>query len=248
MAIRRQNRALLIFVAVILLLLGFSLFREGKFSSKKDEPVNPTPTTMIENNPTSAAALGNPPAAVETQPDAQHTEKQRAFAQIQGDLAECFGYKTGQPSASSPISLDAMILQFQSELGPVAHQTDKWVDWHLRSEDGDEKRMRLEISENDDGTIRKELHLYAMGRGGQPVPVELDPAQAMNPSDQVLNAMLRDGEVFLKEQAGSVVFPNGERLDYVQKNGELSEIEFVKGEKFFQCQDLGHREQCQCMK
>lgn len=244
MAIRKQNHVLLIFVAVILIVLGFSLAREGKFAKHQEV----TPSTTTEPAAKSSGVSANSPASGETLTEAQQTEKQKAFAQIEGDLAECFGYKIGEPNASSPVSLDSLLLQFQSELGPVAHQTDKWVDWHLRTPDGDEKRLRLEISENDDGTIRKELHYYAMGRGDQPVPVELDPSQAVNPSDQVLNDMLREGEVFLKEQAGSVVFPSGERLDYVEKNGDLSEIEFVKGEKFFQCQDLSHREECQCMK
>jgi|SRR6185312_7180557 len=246
MAIRKQNRALLIFVAVILIGLGFFLFRDGKLTKHDHDKTNPTVVTEPTEKNITSDFQEQPESEVNS--ESQRVEKQKAFAQIVGDLADCFGYKIGEPNSSAPVSLDSFLQQFQSELGPVAHQTDKWVDWHLRTEDGDEKRLRLEISENDDGTIRKELHYYAMGRGGEPVPVELTPAQSVNPSDQMLNDMLREGEVFLKEQAGSVVFPNGERLDYVEKNDELSEIEFVKGEKFFQCQDLSHREQCQCMK
>lgn len=246
MAIRKQNRALLIFIAVILVVLGFSLMRENKLTSKeKVSPSNPRTdgSTSLSNSGTSATT------SVETSADdGKVSEKQKAFAQIVGDLADCFGYKIAEPNSSAPVTLDTVVMNFQTELGPVAHQNDRWVDWHIRNEDGQEKRLRLEISENDDGTIRKELHTYVMGRNGQPVTVEMDPSQAVNPSDQTLNELLREGEVFMKEQAGSVFFSGGEHLDYVQKNGDLSEIEFVKGEKFFQCQDLSRREQCQCMK
>jgi hypothetical protein len=248
MAIRKQNRALLIFVAIVLVVLGFVLFREGKLGLP-EEKANQTPEIM----PTAPTLLqpsddGATPAAASEEKRDQPSEKQQAFTQIIHDLGDCLGSKMSVSGDLNSISLETLLAQLEPSLGTVAHQTDKWVDWHLRTQEGDEKRLRLEISENDDGSIRKELHYYAVGRDDKMVAVELDPADATNPSDETLNEMLRQGEVFLKERSGSVVFMNGERLDYVQKNGELSEIEIVRDEKIFQCQSLSRREECQCVK
>jgi hypothetical protein len=248
MAIRKQNRALLIFVAVILIVLGYTLMRENKLSSKAKAPSTAESTQALPSAPASSAATAATPTSGNEDADSKISERQKAFAQVIGDLADCFGYKIAEPNSSAPVSLDTIIMDFQTALGPVTHQEDRWMDWHLRGVDGSEKRLRLEISENDDGSIRKELHTEVIGRNGESVVVEMDPAQAVNPSDQTLNELLRGGDVFSKEQAGSVFFPGGEHLDYIRKNDELSQIEFIKGDKFFQCDDLSHREQCECIR
>jgi hypothetical protein len=121
------------------------------------------------------------------------------------------------------------------------------MEWHLRTPEGHERRLRLEITENDEGKVGRELHYFNLSSEGQSNPVELEPDKSGNPTDDVINQMLKEGEVFYKEKAAMAFFPNGERVEYVEKNGDLSEFEFFKENKQFRCHDVLVPESCQCL-
>lgn len=244
MAIKKQNRTLLILVVFTLLALGYVLQREGKlamlFGLGEDEVSGSSEKKSAQDQMGDQVGQASPA-------EAQKTENQKAFAQILGDLSECLDIKSPEASIKAAVQVETLIQQFQGELGPITHQADRWMNWHLRNRDGKERRLRLEITENDEGKIGRELHYYAVDREGQPAPIELERERSNNPSDEIVNQMLKEGEVFYKERAAFATFPGGERLEYVEKDGELSEIEFIKGEKFYRCNNLKARESCQCV-
>lgn len=245
MAIKKQNRTLIIFVIVTLVILGYVLNREGKLADLFG--IGEVKEEGLDRPASDQDSMGDQVGGSSVDA-AQRIENQKAFAQILGDLSECLDIKSPEASGEAPVELETLLQQFQGELGPINHQSDRWMNWHLRNNEGKERRLRLEITENDEGKIGRELHYFAVDRDGQPLPIEIEPEKANNPSDDIVNQMLKEGEVFYKERAAYVVFPGGERAEYVEKNGELAEIEFVKGEKFYRCNNLKARENCQCVR
>ncbi len=256
MAIRKQNRTLLILVVFILLILGYVLFREGKLNSlfgmqsdtesNSDENKASGQDQMGDQLKDQNGELGNQDQAPVAANELENNEMQKSFKQILVGMAECLDIKSPQASGPIAVQVETLFQQFQGELGPVSHQADRWMNWSLRNREGKERRLRLEITENDEGKIGRELHYFAVDRDGQPEPLEIEAEKANNPSDETVSQMLKEGEVFYKERAAFALFPGGERLEYVEKNGELSEIEFIRGEKYYRCQDLKSQDSCQC--
>lgn len=252
MAIRKQNRTLFMIITLIVVTLFFVLRREKKVQEFFEEPQEPTEQTDL---------LAPPSATPESSPDSSSdsplfvsnsrvvsSELQKAFVEVFDDMAECLNIKTASYSEKDPVEIDMVLSQLQTDLGSPKFNSDLWMNWHLRTREGKEKRIRLEINSAGDQPQTRELRYFTVDRDGNPQPVELEDGRAINPSDETLNQMLREGEVFYKERAGFYVFTNGERLEYLEKNGELSEIEMVRGESIFKCSDVRARENCRCLK
>jgi hypothetical protein len=241
----RQNRALAFVIFFSVAALGVLLWTTGVLRApeavenkrvSQEAPTGPGPESMGDPVPSDSPA------------SAAKIEAQKSFAQILMDLGDCFGLKTPQSSDEAPVSVETLLLHLQSELGPPSRQIDRWMSWHFHNREGRERRLRLEITETDTGTMKRELHLFAVDRDGQPVPLELDEEKSENPSDEVVNQLLHEGDVFFKEKAGSIEFPNHERIEFVETDGALSEMEFVRGDSLFKCTNLKMREACSCVK
>ena len=251
MAIRKQNRALFFIFAIIVLVLVLVLRREKKVQEyfepeQAEESAQISDPTLSENASPASVPGVNPdtaPIAVSASSD-----KQKAFVEVFEDMTECLDIKSSSYSEKDPVQVEMILSQLQSDLGLPRFNSDLWMNWHLRTREGKEKRIRLEISSAGDEPTMRELRYFNVDREGIPQPVELEDSKSMNPSDEALNQLLKEGEVFYKERAGFYAFPNGERLEYVEKNGELSEIEMVRGESIFKCSDVRARENCRCLK
>ena len=244
MAIRRQNRTIWILAGVIfLLVLGF-LFRDGQFEKLINEEAKMSDADISGAN--EEEEFGDKVGEAVQNPG-QRNQARHKFGQALDKLAACFQMQSAATTDTPALQIESLYQRFQTDLGPVAHQSDRWMEWRLRTPNGLEKQLRLEITENDEGKIGRELHYFNLTRDGQPTTSLLDETQARNPSDEVINQLLKEGEVFYKERAAGSFFPNGERVEYVEKNGELAEIEFFKENKQFRCHDILVLETCQCL-
>lgn len=250
MAIRKHNRALFFIFAVIVIVLFFVLRKEKKVQEYFDSAVlqdksvqEQTPDSASSENVTADTSLpiNSPDAAISS-------DEQKNFVQVFNDMTECLEIKSASYSERDPINVETILSQLQSDLGFPKYNSDLWMNWHLRTREGREKRIRLEISSASDEPTTRELRYFILDREGIPQPVPMDDEKSMNPSDEALNQLLREGEVFYKDRSGFYTFANGERLEYVEKNGQLSEIEMVRGESIFKCLDVRARENCRCIK
>lgn len=245
----RQNRTLGFLVLFSIGLLALLLWGAGLFSGRVGgaEEKAESPSETSAETGAGPESMGDPVSTAEPAA-APPTEAEKSFTQILDDLDECFGIKSPEPTAAAKVSIDTLLGQLQSDWGQPVRIEDRWMSWHLRNREGRERRLRLEVTENDEGRTTRELHYYAVDREGLPIPLELDPEKSLNPSDETLNQMLREGDVFFKERAGVVQFSGNERIDFVNIDGTLAEIEVVKGDSIFRCVNLKAREACSCVK
>jgi hypothetical protein len=243
MAIRGHNRTIWVLAVIIFVLVIVFLFRDGQFDKYFVDPA------VVEADSGAAPDEGQFGDKVGEGGSAQtpKSDAGKRYALSMDRLAACFQMQGSALPENPPLQIESLHLKFQSELGPVAHQSDRWMEWHLRTTDGRERRLRLEINESDDGKIVRELHYFSEAKDGASNPLELDPSKAINPTDDVINQLLKEGEVFYKERAAVSFFPNGERVEYLEKNGDLSEVEFFKENKQFRCPDILVPETCQCI-
>jgi len=239
MAIRKQNRTIWVLAAVILLMLVIFLVRDGKLADVFDSSdKNPAEVLPANEEQFGDRVVGETTVKL---------EEQRKFQETLNRLAQCFQVSGGNLPEDSPVHIETLVQKFQADFGPVTSQADRWVTWHLRTRDGKERRLRLEITESDEGKVGRELHFFAVDREGQPTPIEIEGDKARNPSDEVISQMLKEGEVFTKESAAVSFFKNNERVEYIEKDGELSEIEFFRGDHRFRCFNVKFPDNCQCL-
>jgi len=248
MQMKSQNRTLLVVVSLTLFILFGILYQQGVFERSTqgggievtDQNINNIPEPQQE---LMGEAVKEGGAAAQMALD-----EQKMFQLILTDLSNCFDLKNNPNLESSPITIESIVSHTQEDLGPVTRQADRWMNWHLRSQGGSEHRIRMELNELDGGKVVRLLKYFAVDKEGLPIPVEIAPEKSDNPTDEVVNQMLKEGEVFFKEKAATTIFSAGEHIDYVEKNGILAEFEFQKADRFFRCQNFKTRESCQCVR
>lgn len=251
----KQNKNLFIILALVGLVVLF-VARDRIFSSGHDsDTVAAEDETAIEVTESTQDNMGDPvggPQGAQAETGetvaAVNTEDRKNFSLIATDLMDCFDLRSESLPEEMPLQMEALTMQLQKPMGPANGQFDRWMNWHLRLKDGTEKRMRLEVNTMDDGLTSKELKYYSVDAEGLPVPMQLEESKRFNPSDEVLNQMLREGEVLFKERAAATTFVNGASVDYIEKDGVLTEFEFQNANRYFRCQNLKNRNGCQCIR
>jgi hypothetical protein len=238
MAIRKQNRTIWVLAAIVLIGLIAFLLHEGKL----DE---------FMHSPQSTSSGSEKSTAVEDLFGEKVTEQQPTgpdqFDETLDRLAACFQFPELETTDLPPVQIESLIQRVQETLGPVSHQADRWMSWHLKTRDGKERRLRLEITETDDGKMRRELHYFTVDHDGVPTPMDLPDDKTLNPTDEVIGQLLKEGEVFYKEKANVAFFSNNDRVEYLERNGELAEIEVFHKEHQFRCSNIKVPESCQCL-
>ncbi|MEZ0391933.1 MAG: hypothetical protein ACAH59_06945 [Pseudobdellovibrionaceae bacterium] len=235
MAIRKQNRTIWVLAAVILLMLVVFLIRDGQIAQ------------MLQTNSQSQST--DPTSSVEQFGDrvgGNQTQDRQNFFQSLDLLAACFQVSGSALPENAAIGIDSLLQKFQADFGSVSQQSDRWVYWGLRTREGNERRLRLELTETDSGKIVKELHYFSVDQNGQQVAIELDPQKTKDPNDEVISQLLKDGEVFTKERAAVAFFQDLDRVEYIEKDGELLEIKFFNDNHQFQCANVKNPKSCQC--
>ncbi len=175
-------------------------------------------------------------------------DEKRNFQEIVQMLFACLDSELQVPPISN-ISEEFLALMRQS-WGPY-EVADQWMDWRYRNKEGVERRIRLEVTETDLGATGRELHYYGIDSEGQPVPLLMENRPTINPSDEVISELLKEGDVFFREKASTATFSKGQTIQYIEKNGLLDSLEVHQGTKRFQCPNLKNlkdkKDNCICI-
>ncbi len=238
MAIRKQNRTIWALAAAVFVVLVSVMVSDGRFMD-----------ALISNS----QVTGDLPSAIEqfgdrfVDPTEESPSDSRGqFRDILNQMSTCFELPSTETELNVMPTAAGLVQKLENDFGPISHQKDRWMQWHLRTREGKERRLRLEIIESDDGQMRKELTYYGVDRQGQPTSLELSPEMATNPNDEVISQMLKEGEVFLKESSAIAHFFSHEKVEYTDRNGELVEFEVFKGDRRFGCRDAQVPATCLC--
>jgi hypothetical protein len=238
---------LYLFLALLVVGAAFFAFRKEKSSE-------PSVGASEEESAPKLEALSEPaePTAKEFQPTqstqpSEITEAQKTFGLIIDDMGQCLDVKAASASANSTVDVQTIVSMYQSELGPAA-PNNKWQSWMIRTSDGKQKLYRIDEKVDFDGSVFRELEGIEVDQDGAPIPLEIDGDKAINPSAETVDKFLSEGTVEKSEKAGFFSFRNGERFDFVERDGKLVEVELVRGDRFFRCTNVMDRSSCQCLK
>ena len=244
----RQNGILGLIVFFTILVLGGLMWSTGLWRPDGEGPLPEieigkpvTSQNQIQETEDPVHGAGGDQAA-----PADPSGGQKIFAAILKDLDECLALRSATLREQLPVQIKTLIDHFATDFGPPTLHQDRWMSWHLKSRDGREHELRLEVEQSAKG-LRRQLKSFTLDREGNPIPVDLDLAQSENPTDEMIDELLKEGDVFSKERAAVVQFAGGRVLNYIESDDEiLSEIDVHQKDVDFKCSNLKIRETCSC--
>lgn len=134
-----------------------------------------------------------------------------------------------------------------SSLGELVETAMDWKNVHITLPNGEKRRLRIEVESSGEEAVHRQLQYYSVDAENLPVPIDLPSEQASNPTDTFIASLENEGEITMQEVAYRGVYTQGAELFYVEKNGELSEIEMSYRGKSVRCLDLNKdRANCTC--
>lgn len=138
--------------------------------------------------------------------------------------------------------------ELEKDLGPPMMQGDLWTDWIVRLPDGLDRKVHLENIEDDEGRIQQSLSLFQIDQSGKASQVSLSESEEHNPASATIANYLNQGEIQRKESARFYQYTTGERLELIELDGKPSELEVVRGDVFFRCDNLKSTDNCTCIR
>lgn len=205
-------------------------------SGPKDEDLIPDPEDMIAKSTAQEAA---------TEEFTQNETTISASGELLipnaviTELKKCFGSKAGLDSVSSSQDLF-------TQLGEPVKSRERWVDWSFKTEDGKERRVHWENVEDDSGKIRPTLMVFDLDERGDPVPYPMDTRDQEEPTQEYVDNLLGQGQGVQKETSNLREYAGGVHLEYLEKNGQLKEVEFERDNIFFRCDQVNQANTCHC--
>lgn len=205
-------------------------------SGPADEDLIPDPEGLIAKSMDSDA-----PAASDSEPKATISEDGQLSlpAAVVTELKKCLGSRGPLENVSTSEDL------FQ-QLGEPLKARERWVDWSFKVSGGRERRVHWENVEDDSGKIRPTLMVFDLDEKGDPVPFPMDARDQEEPSQDYVDGLLAEGQGVQKETSNLREYIGGIHLEYLEKNGQLKEVEFERDNIFFRCDQVTQTNTCHC--
>ena len=238
---KRQNRALIFVFMFVFMVLFIVLQKNGEFGNK---PSAGGPTVAENSEQLNQEALGEPIAKNE---EAKHNQEiiKNLTANL-GSIAQCLGLKNISKVSDANVNSENIASYFVGDWGQPGQIGDRSLTWSLHMPDGHERRIRLEISEQDEHGLQKELKFFVVNNEGTPISVDVPEDKRMNPSDQTIDQLLKEDEIFKKERLSFVKFSNGGLLKLLDRDNSLIEVSLQSQEKIIRCPNIKGSEPCDC--
>ena len=160
-------------------------------------------------------------------------------APVISELKKCLGGKGGLENVNSSQDLF-------SQLGEPLKTRERWIDWSFKVEGGKERRVHWENVEDDSGKIRPTLMVFDLDEKGDPIPYPMDPRDQEEPTQEYVDNLLGQGSGMQKETSNLKEYAGGMHLEYLEKNGQLKEVEFERENVFFRCDQVNQLNTCHC--
>lgn len=162
------------------------------------------------------------------------------------EIGQCLEIHNSLNDNARP-TLEELQSSLFSSLGEVIETSLDWKNIHINLPNGEKRRIRIEVEADGEGAVRRQLQYYSVDTENLPVLIHLPPEQTENPTDTFIASLENEGQITLQEEARRGVYFQGAEIYYVERNGDLSEIEMNYRGKNVRCQDLNNeRANCNC--
>lgn len=190
--------------------------------------VMPAPTTMPVPNP--------PSAPKETDAPAPASENGRIVRELNG-LSACVGFTSVQFSSNDRQS-SQFIEKLQDAFGPIQSTSEDWSRRSIKTPQGEERSLKIEVTAGDDGVIHRHLTYYGSLDETEESIIHVSEELRQNPSDTLIASLTSDGEIVMHEKFVTLYFATGEHATLLERNGQVADFKYELNGKSFQCRNM----------
>lgn len=237
-----MNKKYLLLILVVVGAILIIARREDSGPLTKSLPAELAPMEEVKPQPSASAVSETPVAPAGEDSSVPRGIEVRHFQ----ELGQCLKIKNTIPGQAAPGFADIQS-SVRNELGDVMVAETDWKNVHVKLSNGEQRRLRIEVEGAGEELAIRKLKYYTLDNEGLPLERPLTKEQSVNPTETFIASLEHEGAVTLKEEAKRGAFSSGADLYYVERNGQLSELEMSYKGQSFKCSDLNNsRSKCRC--
>lgn len=247
-----NKKSAIIAVIVLLVILVLSYCYFGSAHGDKTFPANMPPSSDTKStNPTPAP---NDAETAPVQTDSagflptkmEDPERYGLLQKNFKELGNCLHIEVGTLDQNEDVNFETLNEIVAPELGQVVHQEEEWTSTDIKTSSGEVRRIFIQNSGADTGSITRHLKYYAMAPQGGQKELPVSKEQAVNPSDTLIASLESDGQLVTKSTARKFFYQNGDDLNVVEKNGQIYSFGLGHEGAFFSCQGVDSAKTISC--
>jgi hypothetical protein len=155
----------------------------------------------------------------------------RLSLENRAELEQC-----GLPAGAGIVTLDDVIRSLTQKAGKAEKQELVWRNIHLRTENGEERRLRIWRESAGGGTDHLKTQFFSLDEEGLPVPIPT-PEELAEPTLSGIEKYLNGKSVQLTQEKISFTFRDPKHLSLTleTQNGRVRSVEAKDDGVDFQC-------------
>lgn len=230
---------------IVLFMIGIYWYNPSRYNGsgaiqKKKEEIETVEGQELkpaEADSASGKASKPLPKTVVISPSDQEKIK-RYFATAVKNMVQCLNIDDNLSVESLDPSPEYIEDYFKNIYGGVISKSTQWSNTYLKLNNGEERRIHQELELNEQKIAEKKLKYFAIEKDGSPLALEVPHDQQINPSEQYINTLLNDGEIYLTENNIILFYENGAELNYIERNGKIMDFEIHNNGTGYKCSGL----------
>jgi len=175
-------------------------------------------------------------------------QKSEIFQKKMNDMRICLELEKTNNESLNP-NFDNLYRFVMNDFGNSFHQTSEWSNTHLKLENGEERRIRIEVEATSEQNATKKLSYFGLDEDKLPIRIPVDRELETASTEDVLKKLESEGKITFKENASRAYFASGNQIYFTEKNGTLADLEVQnKSGRIFKCNDVTQSENlCRCL-
>lgn len=254
-----MNSKYIIAIIATVLIMFFLFFKDKKNIVNQAEEIEIEENTSAEKKQFSAlakpmgvsadisksAVAAPPPAAIFPQVSDQVLEQ---FSMHLKAMTKCLALSAPQSiGEKTEPTAENLLANLRSNLGEMVMQMDDWSQTEFVDQGGVRKRVRVDYDYPDNATPVRRLSMYLINSYNMPEIMNLSADEMNNPNEAYIASLTEGQELTTVEKGARAYFSDGEELIFSTKNGLLHSVSINKGERSFNCFNLGEEgSSCSC--
>ena len=208
----------------------------------------PALETFTRNSPNpSPVAAPSQVESVKADPEVvpPNNVKERVMRELNG-LSTCVGF-TSVRFNSGDLQSDHFRNKLQEAFGPIQSTSEDWSRRNIKTPQGEERSLKIEVTAGDDGVIHRNLTYYGSLDEAEENIIHVSEELRQNPSETLIASLTSDGEIVMHEKFLTLYFATGEHATLLERNGQIADFKYELNGKSFQCRNMDQQQGgCSC--
>ena len=196
------------------------------------EPGNSNPDPLVPGGPVMNGMTVDGPKG--PQPEG-------SVEKLQNAIQQCFAQDDDLTKLSQVVDTSGLLEELKAR--GLQNEEKEVENYQIDLPDHAQKRIQLLYTPEDENSLSVELRLFSVDAQGLPIPMTVPQMDASNPSEEVIQRYLSEGQVNFHQVRSQMYFENGIRGEVEMINDKPHDIRLETTGGTLACRDLD----CRCL-